>query len=268
MLFALRRAQIGFLVDAAIGIGFTIGAGFAVVENVHYLRYVRRSASADLDRPRLRHRDSACNDDRDRRHRGEVARRPLSGIANTWWIRPGLVAAIVLHSVFNHALVSPLLAAGVLTLVLPLVVLVVFGESERRTREWVGDGLDLDVELLDLVLSEHFQATRLGNYLRELRTRFEGPVVADMFCLLRLELELSVQAKARIMARNAGLEMPVDDDLHESLAEQGVPAALDRSDGTAGAEAAAGDLRSRRLAPLSAVASQRPRADQGSPEES
>ena len=41
-----------------------------------------------------------------------------------------------------------------------------------------------------------------------------------MFCLLRLELELSVQAKARIMARNAGLEVPVDDDLHESLAER------------------------------------------------
>ena len=40
-----------------------------------------------------------------------------------------------------------------------------------------------------------------------------------MFCLLRLELELSVQAKARLIARGAGLEMPVDDDLHASLSE-------------------------------------------------
>ena len=143
----------------------------------------------------------------------------------------------------------------------------VFDRSEKATREWVGAGLDLDLELLDLVLSEHFQATRLGNYLRELRSRFEGPVVADMFCLLRLELELSVQAKARIMARNAGLEMPVDDDLHESLAEREFPAALDRSDGTPRAETAAGDFGSRRLAPLPAVAGQRPRADQGSSEE-
>ena len=82
----------------------------------------------------------------------------------------------------------------------------VFERSERATREWVGAGLDLDLELLQLVLSEHFQTTRLGDYLRELREHFEGPVVADMFCLLRLELELGVQAKARIMARNAGLE--------------------------------------------------------------
>ena len=79
---------------------------------------------------------------------------------------------------------------------LPLLVMAVFERSERATREWVGAGLDLDLELLDLVLSEHFRLTRFGNYLRELRTRFEGPVVADMFCLLRLELELSVQAKA------------------------------------------------------------------------
>ena len=28
-----------------------------------------------------------------------------------------------------------------------------------------------------------------------------GPVVADMFCLLRLELELSVQARARFLAQ-------------------------------------------------------------------
>jgi hypothetical protein len=41
----------------------------------------------------------------------------------------------------------------------------------------------------------------------------------DMFCLLRIQLELSVQAKAMLMAREAGLEVPVDDDLPAALAE-------------------------------------------------
>jgi hypothetical protein len=40
-----------------------------------------------------------------------------------------------------------------------------------------------------------------------------------MFCLLRLELELAVQAKARLIASEAGLQIPVDEDLHHSLAE-------------------------------------------------
>ena len=57
-------------------------------------------------------------------------------------------------------------------------------------------GLDLDVELLRLVLSDDFGHTRLGAYLQELRSRFPGPVVADMFCLMRLELELGIRARA------------------------------------------------------------------------
>ena len=41
-----------------------------------------------------------------------------------------------------------------------------------------------------------------------------------MFCLLRLELELSVQAKALLLAREAGFEVPVDEDLEASLSER------------------------------------------------
>jgi hypothetical protein len=95
----------------------------------------------------------------------------------------------------------------------------VFRRSERATHEWVGAGLDLDVELLQLLSSEHFAATRFGTYLYELKERFGGPIVADMFCLLRVELELSVRAKALLLARQAGVEVPADDDLHASLAE-------------------------------------------------
>ncbi len=118
------------------------------------------------------------------------------------------------------ALVSPLLAAAVLLFVVPLVVLAVFERSERLTREWVGDGMDLDVELLALMRSSEFGGTRLGRYLAQLQSRFPGPVVADMFCLLQLELELAIRAKGMLMAREAGLDVPVDDELRASLAER------------------------------------------------
>ena len=133
---------------------------------------------------------------------------------------PGWAAAVTLHSLFNHAVVSPLLAAGILVLVFPLVVITVFGRSEKMTREWVGDGLDLDVELLALVRSMHFGGTRLGRYLTELTPRFPGPVVADMFCLLQLDLELSIRAKGMLMAREAGLEVPSIRELKNRLEER------------------------------------------------
>jgi hypothetical protein len=69
------------------------------------------------------------------------------------------------------------------------------------------------------VLSEDFGQTRLGTYLQELRTRFPGPVVADMFCLMRLELELGIRAKGMLMAREAGIEIPLDDEIARGLAE-------------------------------------------------
>jgi protease PrsW len=216
--YALRRRRIGFLVDAAI-VGFAIGTGFAVVENVEYLAtladwrpwlwVVRGFGTATLHALTtaiVAIAGKSLND-----------QFPERGL---WVIVPGLVAAIALHAAFNHALVSPVLAAAILVLVLPLVVLLVFSRSEKKTREWVGDGLDLDVELLALVRSPEFGATRFGRYLDELRSRFPGPVVADMFCLLQLDLELAIRAKGLLMAREAGIDLPPDEGLRRQLAER------------------------------------------------
>ena len=97
---------------------------------------------------------------------------------------------------------------------LPVVVVAVFERSEQATREWVGAGLDLDLTLLQLVMSDGFQATRFGTYLRRAARRVSrAHVVADMFCLLRIELELAVQAKALAdRARKRAWNLPVDDD--------------------------------------------------------
>jgi hypothetical protein len=100
-------------------------------------------------------------------------------------------------------------------------MIVVFERSERATRDWLGTGLDLDMELLELVMSEGVSDTRVGRYLHALRERFEGPVVADMLCLLRIHLELSVRAKGMLIARAAGVEVPIDDGVRDNLKELG-----------------------------------------------
>lgn len=218
LLYPLRRRQIGFLVDAAI-VGFAVGAGFALIENLEYLR--------SLADPRIwvwiargfgtavMHAAAAAIVAVTARALAD--RYPGSGLLV---LLPGWAVAVMLHATYNRALVSPLLAAAVLLFVVPLVVLAVFERSERLTREWVGDGMDLDVELLALMRSSEFGGTRLGRYLAQLQSRFPGPVVADMFCLLQLELELAIRAKGMLMAREAGLDVPVDDELRASLAER------------------------------------------------
>jgi hypothetical protein len=41
-----------------------------------------------------------------------------------------------------------------------------------------------------------------------------------MFCLLQLDLELSIRVKGMLMARDAGLEVPVDDRIRARLSER------------------------------------------------
>ena len=44
-------------------------------------------------------------------------------------------------------------------------------------------------------------------------------VVADLFCLLTIHLELSLRAKGMLIARAAGVEVPVDDKVRSNLEE-------------------------------------------------
>jgi RsiW-degrading membrane proteinase PrsW (M82 family) len=229
VLLLIARGRVGFLVDAAV-MGFAIGAGFSLVENVLYLKalphatvwlfLVRGLGTAMLHGATTAIVAMVARARIDRRGRGLVVA-----------LLPGYALAVVIHSASNHLLLQPVAQTLIVLMILPAIVIWVFDRSERATREWVSAGLDLDLEVLQLIVSEHFNVTRFGRYLEELRARFPGPVVADMYCLLRLELELSVQAKALVMARGAGLELPADADLDAALAERSY---LHRSIGATG----------------------------------
>ena len=217
VVIVLRQRRLGFLVDAAL-VGFSVGTGFALVENVDYLRTVHGgSVALWLIRgfgPAILH--GAMTAVFAMLARGLSERHPERGALV---LAPALAVPAVLHSLFNHFPMPPIVQTCVLLVALPIVVTIAFERSERATREWVGEGLDLDVELFNLVTSASFGQTRLGRYLVELKEHFPGPVVADMFCLLRVELELAIRAKGMLMAREAGLEVPVGPDLKARLEE-------------------------------------------------
>jgi RsiW-degrading membrane proteinase PrsW (M82 family) len=225
----IAAARVGFLVDAAIA-GFAVGSGFALVENLWYLQsfpdatasfwVVRGFGTAVLQGATTTIFAVVSRTLVDRH-----ADQPVKAFM------PGLLAAVAIHGVFNRRLLPPVAQMLLLLTVLPLLVLTVFKRSERAMRDWIGAGLDIDIELLGLMSSADFASTRFWRYLLDLRARLPGPIVADMFCLLRIELELSAEAKALLLARDAGLDLPVTDDLEISLGERRY---LKRSIGTAG----------------------------------
>ena len=213
----LRGEKVGFMVDAAIR-GFAIGAGFAVVENIYYahslgdfgvgLWVVRGLGTAIMHGCATAIVAVAAKQLMDRH-----------GTRAVWTLLPGLVIAVVVHSLFNQFPVHPLLATGVLTLTMPLLVVAVFERSEKATQEWLAVEFDSEVDLLQHILSDDLEGTHVGRYLATLRERFEGSVVADMLCLLRIHLELALRAKGMLVARAAGIDVPLDEQVHANLLE-------------------------------------------------
>lgn len=217
ILFLLRERRIGFLVDAAI-FGFAIGTGFALVENLYYL-------SALPDAPMalwvVRGFGTAVM------HAGTTAILAMSTkvlsdrreSTTAWLAVPGLVAAFAIHYLFNQFLLSPLVSSIVVMVLLPPLLVLVFAQSERVLQQWLGSGFDLDVELIRAINSGQFADSRPGRYLLSLRKHFDGAVVADMLCYIRLKAELSLQAKGLLMMRESGFEVSRDAAIESKFAE-------------------------------------------------
>ena len=109
------------------------------------------------------------------------------------------------------------LAAGSLTvalgtaLALPLLLHFTFERGERALGQWLGKGFDADAEMLELINSGRLSDSHVGRYLQSLTERFQGPVVADILCYVRLYTELALRAKGILILRENGFEAAPDE---------------------------------------------------------
>ena len=101
----------------------------------------------------------------------------------------------------------------------PPLLYFVFQRSEQATAQWLGDGFDADAAMLEALTSGSFADSPAGRYVASLRARFQGPVVADLLCYLRLHSELALRAKGILMMRESGFDAPIDAPTREKLAE-------------------------------------------------
>ncbi len=215
--YLLHRSKVGFVVDAAT-YGFAVGTGFAFVESLYYVQLhpnatiwtwiVRGFGTA------LMHSSTTAILAMLTRtlHNRSPAFRPA-------FMLPGLAVAVALHSLYNHFLVSPLLATAFILLVFPYVVFFLFQYSERQTRRWLGTGFDVDQELLRVMRAGQVASTPVGTYLKSLRASFPPEVIVDMMCLLRLRAELGIRAKGLLLMREAGFEAEPDPSLPAKFEE-------------------------------------------------
>lgn len=217
LIYLIWRKRIGFMVDGAIH-GFAIGAGFSLIENLVYLEAL---PSQNILLWVIRGFGTAMM------HGGCTA---IFGIisqqlsSRTKTVRfsafvPGLILVIILHSTYNLFILPPVYSTVVLMIAIPLLIMLIFQKSEKSTRAWLGAGFDMDVDLLSMILSGNLPDTNLGNYFRSLQDHFPGEIIADMLCLLRIHLELSIRAKGILLMKEQGFSVEPSVDIRENFTE-------------------------------------------------
>jgi hypothetical protein len=218
IVYLIRTRRVGMLVDAAI-YGFAVGTGFALFENLYFLLMRPETHPAVQV---IRGFGTAIM------HGGATAVFAIVAVSQTErfpdkWLRvflPGLVAAVVLHSVYNTLLVRPVLATLGILMLLPPLLYFAFEHSEKNLRDWLESDLDSDLQLIESINAGEFLDSHAGRYLQSLQDRFDGPVVADMLCYLRVHVELAMRAKGVLMMRESGFEEPpLDDEVRSQIEE-------------------------------------------------
>lgn len=217
LFFLIRLERVGFMVDAAI-YGFAIGAGFAFIENILYLQniqdatvlvwIIRGFGTAVMHGAATAIFSMISKNFSDKYESKKI-----------YIFLPGLIAAILTHSFYNHFLLPPVLITLCFVIGLPMLTVFIFEQSEQATRKWLGVGFDTDVDLLEMITTGDIMETRVGRYLNSLQSRFPGQIVADMLCYLRIHLELAVRAKGILLLRQSGFDTKSDPEIRAKFRE-------------------------------------------------
>ena len=213
----IATARVAFMADSAI-CGFAVGAGFAFIENISYLHILEGKG---LSIWILRGFGTAVM------HGGVAAlgaTLSVSLLAERKMVGfrvflPGVLASILLHSLFNQSLQSPVASTIAAVAGLPVIFGIVFYFSEKSLRTWLGEKMDRDIDMIGMIGSREFQETRVGAYLVTLQEAFSPAVRGDMLSLLQLTSELSARAKSELMLREMGLNVEPDPELESLLTE-------------------------------------------------
>lgn len=207
VLYWIARNRAGFAIDAGV-LGFSVGAGFAQVENIYYLdalpgQSILLWAIRGCGTAMMHGAATAC---------GAILARTLTARrgfrAGDLW--QGLAVAVAFHMAHNSGLASTVVTAE-LTIVAGFALLfIVFGHSERNLTAWLHAGLDRDIETWSAVEAGEFPDTSAGNYLRRLGEHFGPEQLKAIRALVKLSIEVGAQAKGDMIRRRCGLPVTPD----------------------------------------------------------
>ena len=216
VLYLVSAKRVGFTIDAAI-YGFATGAGFSMIENAYYL-YTLPDASSLVWI--IRGFGTSLM------HGGCTAIFAVILIGGKIKERKSILSFLIalasvtlLHSFFNHFYISPIIQTLGIIILLPLFFIIVFRYNTNQLGEWLETEFSSEVEMLTMINRGEFSSTKAGEYLLSIKEQFSQEVIFDMYCYLKIYLELSIKAKSNIMLKESGIEIIPDPEALDKLLE-------------------------------------------------
>lgn len=213
----IKKHRVGFMIDGSI-MGFAIGAGFSIVENIYYLNAIE---TTNLFVWIVRGLGTAIM------HGGSTSIAAviiMSHINRTdnhkirYFIN-GVAVAVIIHSLYNHFFISPLFSSILIFIMFPLILSAIFQINETYLRKWLEVEFDTEAKLIAMLNRGKFSETRAGLYILSIKTRFPQETIVDLLCFIRIYLELSIRAKSILLIKEAGFDVTRDKSIEEKLKE-------------------------------------------------
>ena len=232
LVYLFRTNRIGFLIDAGI-IGFTVGAGFAFVENIYYLNtqhdahygvWLVRGLGTAVMHGGATALFAIVSETLTERH---LKMNPLLYL-------PGFIVAVVLHSIFNHFPVSPILATAVTLLILPTILFLLFERNEASIHRFLEMDFAVHRNLLRQFQHGDFSGCEAGRFLADMKEKLAGPVADEMVEYFCLHTQLVLSAERILLAREQEIEVEIGDEIRGNLERMHV---LEKHIGHAGLKA-------------------------------
>ena len=216
VLWMFHKKKMGFMIDAAI-YGFAVGSGFSLVEN---FLYYNNMTDANPLIWIIRGFGTAFM------HGGCTALFAViligaksRNVSNVIIYLISLLFAYIIHSTFNHMYIDPVIQTIGIIIVLPVFFILIFGYNEKHLRSWLEIEFSSEIELLNMINKGQLRSTRSGEYLESLKSRVDGETMFDMYCYLRIYLELSIKAKRNVMLKESGFTPIFENDIKDKLLE-------------------------------------------------
>lgn len=215
LIYLFRTNRIGFLIDAGI-LGFTVGAGFSFVENIYYLHtagdahygvWMVRGFGTAIMHGGATALFAIVSETMTQRH---LKMNPLLYV-------PGLIVAYLLHAIFNHFPVSPVLSTAVTLLILPTILFLLFERDGTTIHNFLEIDFATHKRLLRQIQHGEFTGCEAGRFLKDMQEKLEAPVAAEMIEYFKLHTELVLSAESILLGREQGIEVEVGNEIQQRL---------------------------------------------------